>query len=59
MSARACNSKADISSTVLHALSASGARYANPDESLVFWNKGNTAFLEARGQTTIAGCVAK
>ncbi len=30
---------------VPHALSASGARYAKPDESFVFWNKGNTAFI--------------
>jgi membrane-bound inhibitor of C-type lysozyme len=27
------------------AISASGARYANADESVVFWNKGNTAFI--------------
>jgi len=26
-------------------ISASGARYANEDESIVFWNKGNTAFI--------------
>ncbi len=26
-------------------ISASGARYANADESVVFWNKGNTAFI--------------
>lgn len=26
-------------------ISASGARYANEDESVVFWNKGNTAFI--------------
>jgi hypothetical protein len=26
-------------------ISASGARYANTDESVVFWNKGNTAFI--------------
>ncbi len=26
-------------------ISASGARYANDDESIVFWNKGNTAFI--------------
>lgn len=42
-----------------HAMSGSGARYANQDESLVFWNKGNTAFVEERGKTTIDGCVAK
>ncbi|HLX29532.1 MAG TPA: MliC family protein [Casimicrobiaceae bacterium] len=40
------------------ALSASGARYANADESVVFWNKGNTAFIEERGRTTYTGCVA-
>ena len=28
-----------------HALSADGARYANKDESIVFWNRGNTAFI--------------
>lgn len=26
-------------------ISGSGARYANNDESVVFWNKGNTAFI--------------
>jgi putative hemolysin len=36
--------------------SGSGARYANADESVVFWNKGNTAFIEEGGKTTFAGC---
>lgn len=27
------------------AISGSGARYANKDESFVFWNKGDTAFV--------------
>jgi membrane-bound inhibitor of C-type lysozyme len=27
------------------AMSASGARYANKDETFVFWNKGDTAFV--------------
>lgn len=40
------------------ALSASGARYANKDESVVFWNKGDTAFVEEAGKTTYADCVA-
>ncbi len=40
-----------------HAISASGARYANQDESVVFWNKGNTAFIEENGQTTFHDCV--
>jgi membrane-bound inhibitor of C-type lysozyme len=39
------------------AASASGARYANRDESFVFWNKGRTAFIEELGQRTYVGCV--
>ncbi len=31
--------------TLPQAVSASGARYANPDEAVVFWNKGNSAFI--------------
>jgi len=46
--------------TVPHAISGSGARYANDDESFVFWNKGTTAFItEGLGQaatTTFANC---
>ena len=38
-------------------ISASGIRYANSDESLVFWSKGNTAFVEENSETTFAGCV--
>ena len=38
------------------ARSADGARYANADESFVFWNKGNTAIVEERGRTTYSGC---
>ncbi len=41
------------------ALSASGARYANRDESIVFWNKGNTAFIEEGGKATYSRCAAK
>jgi uncharacterized protein len=41
------------------AMSASGARYANKDESFVFWNKGNTAFIEEGGKTTYEGCATK
>ncbi len=26
-------------------MSGSGARYANKDETFVFWNKGDTAFI--------------
>ncbi|MBP9757571.1 MAG: MliC family protein, partial [Candidatus Pacebacteria bacterium] len=31
------------------AMSASGARYASADESIVFWNKGNEAFITEGG----------
>ena len=43
--------------SVPRAISASGARYANADESFVFWNKGDTAFVTENGTTTYAGCV--
>jgi membrane-bound inhibitor of C-type lysozyme len=39
------------------AVSASGARYTNRDESFVFWNKGRTAFIDEGGQHTYSGCV--
>lgn len=40
-----------------HTISGSGARYANADESFVFWNKGDTAFTEEKGKTTYDNCV--
>jgi membrane-bound inhibitor of C-type lysozyme len=43
---------------LLQAISASGARYANTDESFVFWNKGNTAFIEESHKTTFKDCMA-
>jgi putative hemolysin len=42
---------------LMHAISASGARYANSDESFIFWNKGNTAFVEEKGVVTFKDCV--
>jgi membrane-bound inhibitor of C-type lysozyme len=39
------------------AISASGARYASADEAIVFWNKGDTAFITEAGQTTFTDCV--
>jgi putative hemolysin len=45
--------------SVPQAVSGSGARYANSDESFVFWNKGNTAFIEENGKTTYSKCRAK
>ena len=42
--------------TLPQALSGSGARYANADDSFVFWNKGYTAFIDERGKPTYSGC---
>jgi membrane-bound inhibitor of C-type lysozyme len=42
--------------TLPQVLSGSGARYANADESIVFWNKGRTAFLEEAGKRTYSSC---
>jgi membrane-bound inhibitor of C-type lysozyme len=44
---------------VPQAMSASGARYANEDESFVFWNKGDTAFVtEGKDEAmTYSDCV--
>jgi putative hemolysin len=38
-------------------MSGSGARYATPDESFVFWNKGDTAFIEEGKDTTYKDCM--
>lgn len=38
------------------ATSGSGARFANEDESIVFWDKGGSAFLEQNGEKTYDGC---
>ena len=40
-------------------VSASGARYANEDESFVFWNKGDTAFIEEGNTTTYQNCIVE
>jgi membrane-bound inhibitor of C-type lysozyme len=45
--------------SVAYATSASGARYANEDESFVFWNKGDTAFIEENGTTTFRDCAVQ
>lgn len=37
-------------------VSASGVRYANSNESLVFWSKGPTAFVQEAGKTTYDQC---
>ena len=38
-------------------LSGSGARYANFDESFVFWNKGDTAFVNEGDKMTYKDCL--
>jgi membrane-bound inhibitor of C-type lysozyme len=39
-------------------ISADGARYANPDESFVFWSKGDGALVLEKGvEKTYIGCV--
>lgn len=42
-------------------ISGSGARYATADDSLVFWNKGNTAFITEGdpNKPTYDGCVTE
>ena len=35
------------------AVSASGARYANEDKSIVYWNKGKSAFIEVDGEIVL------
>lgn len=44
-----------------HVVSADGARYANTDESFVFWTKGDGAFIQegANSTQTYTNCVAK
>ncbi len=42
--------------TFKQVMSGSGARYASADESIVFWNKGKTAFIAENNQTTYADC---
>jgi heat shock protein HslJ/membrane-bound inhibitor of C-type lysozyme len=48
--------------TLPQTVSASGARYANADESIIFWNKGNTAQLErplGGGERMVTSCVVE
>jgi len=42
---------------ISQAVSASGVRYANTDESFVFWNKGDTAFVNEGNKTTFKDCL--
>ena len=38
-------------------ISADGGRYANKDESFVFWTKGNGSFIDEANVMTFANCV--
>ena len=41
---------------LIQTVSASGTRYANADESVVFWSKGEMAWLEEAGTETYKDC---
>lgn len=43
--------------SLARAISGSGARYADPNEQMVFWNKGDAAFLQENGTTTYVNCM--
>lgn len=45
--------------TLDQVVSDDGARYANADESIVFWSVGDQAFLDENGVTTFAECLAE
>jgi len=45
--------------TLPQTVSASGIRYANADESMVFWSKGNGAFIVENNQESFTGCLEK
>ena len=43
---------------LLQTISADGGRYANRDESIIFWNKGDTAFIDENSTTTFINCIS-
>lgn len=45
--------------TLMQVISGSGARYADGGDNFVFWNKGNTAFVEEGGKMTYSNCAQK
>lgn len=42
--------------TLSQTISGSGVRYANKDESIVFWSKGDSAFMTENGVETYSNC---
>ena len=50
----------DVPAELLTAtIAASGARYANADESIVFWSKGNEMFIEVHGTIVHRGVLVE
>jgi membrane-bound inhibitor of C-type lysozyme len=45
--------------TLLEKTSTSGTRYANEGDEIVFWNKGDTTFLEEKGVEILSNCIAE
>jgi len=45
--------------TIPQTISASGIRYANTDESFIFWNKGNSAFIIENNMKTFSDCISE
>lgn len=45
--------------TLKQAISASGARYANSDESIIFWNKGDNVTISQNNQVIFEGSTTK
>lgn len=43
--------------TLPQTISADGMRYANADESFIFWSKGEGAFVDEGGAQTYSNCV--
>ncbi len=44
--------------TLLQTISASGIRYATSNETIIFWSKGNGAFITENDIQTYLGCIA-
>lgn len=44
--------------TLPQTISASGIRYASTSEDVIFWSKGNTAFIVENDIQTFSGCIA-
>lgn len=42
--------------TLPQTLSGSGIRYSNADESIIFWSKGDTAFINEGNRQTYSDC---